>query len=302
METPWQGIFCALWTPTGPDGEILEGVLKSNLAFLRQHRVHGLLALGSTGEFLQLDLAKRKHFLELVVASANGLPVIVNVSDLRPKAVREMARFAKQIAAAAVALLPPYFYSATREDMVEFFVRAGEETDLPLFLYNYPERTGNRIDLETVAAVASRVRLAGMKQSGADFGYHQALVQLGREKGFVVLTGSDTRLPEALEMGVVGGVSGLANAVPDLVRQVFDDFRKARPVKSSLAQERMKQIGELVERLEFPMNVAASMEARGLQPGEPKSLISSASRRRQADLANALREKFREWGLAGAAA
>ena len=69
--------------------------------------------------------------------------------------------------------------------------------------------------------LAERVPLAGVKQSGADFEYHRALVRLGREKNFVVWTGSDTRIPEAMALGVSGCVSGLANAVPELVVEVF---------------------------------------------------------------------------------
>lgn len=297
MATRWEGIFCALWTPTGENGALLEKTLQTNLEFLSSKGVHGLLALGSTGEFLHLDISARKQFLEKVLAGCGGLPVIANISDIRPGAVAELGSFARARGAAAVTVLPPYFFPLAQSDLVEFFVRAGEAAQLPLFLYNFPERVGNRISLETVAAVADRIQLAGVKQSGAEFNYHAPLVELGRRKNFVVFTGSDTRLPDAMAMGVSGCASGLANAVPDLMVEVFAAARRGGPSKAGLATERMRQIGELVDRLEFPLNVAAVIEARNLSPGNPKSIVSLETRARYDKLLHDVRRLFQEWKL-----
>jgi hypothetical protein len=51
----------------------------------------------------------------------------------------------------------------------------------------------------------------------------------------------------------------------------------------------MRKIGELISALEFPLNVAAAMEARGREVGAPKSVMSSQTRVRY----NALRENIR---------
>ena len=53
------------------------------------------------------------------------------------------------------------------------------------------------------------VPVVALKQSGADFGYHRELAALGREKGFVLITGADTRIAEAFALGAGGVVSGL---------------------------------------------------------------------------------------------
>jgi 4-hydroxy-tetrahydrodipicolinate synthase len=254
-----------------------------------------LLALGSTGEFLHLDMPTRKAILDQAVAS--GLPVLANISDIRPKTVAELGQSAKWAGAAAVSILPPYFYPMAQEDLVEFFVRAGEAAQLPVFLYNFPERTGNRIELETVAAVADRIDLAGVKQSGAEFGYHKDLVQLGREKNFVVMTGSDTRLPEAMQMGVTGCVSGLSNAVADLLVAIFAAVKAGDPERAGTAIDQMRKLGTLVEQLEFPLNVAAIMQARGLTPGHPKTIVSVATQRRYQKLVEDFRRLFQEWKI-----
>ena len=292
-----EGILPALWTPTDADGRLLEGDLKKILRFLVANKVHGLMALGSTGEFVQLEPVTRMRALELAVANDGALPVLANISDVRPRVVAELGRFARHCGAAAVSVLPPYFFPLAQADLVEFFVRAGEVAQLPLFLYNFPERVGNRIALETIAAVAERVPVAGFKQSGAEFEYHRALVQLGREKNFVVFTGADTALPAAMALGCTGCVSGLANAVPDLVVEIFNAVKAGQPAAALPAADQMKQLGRLADQLEFPLNIAAIMEARGLPTGQPKSIVSPATQTRYERLVAECQVQFREWKL-----
>lgn len=297
MSLTWEGVFCALWTPTDRRGRLIKSALRANLEFLKGHHLQGLLALGSTGEFLYLEPRQRQALIQSTVEAFGPLPLILNLSDLRPRVVAGLAHFARQSGAAAVSLLPPYFYPVAPPDQVEFFVRAAEVASLPLFLYNFPERTGNRISLGTISAVADRVPLAGVKQSGAEFAYHSALVELGRKKNFVVLTGADTRLPEAVSLGVAGCVSGLANAVPDLVLQSLAEARQRLTPDARLASSHLSELAQRISTVNFPLDVAACMEARGLEVGAPKAIISPATQDRYAALVRELRSLFAEWKL-----
>jgi 4-hydroxy-tetrahydrodipicolinate synthase len=297
MNKKWGGIFAALWTSTDKEGRVSDQDLQRNIAFLRGHGIHGLMVLGSTGEFLHLDVEARKRFAVRVVELLSPLPAIFNVTEIRPRVVAELARHARENGAAAIALLPPYFYPLAQADLIEWFVRAGEAAQLPLFLYNFPERVGNCIALETLAAVADRTNVAGIKQSGAAFEYNRELVKLGREKNFAVFAGSDTRIAEAMSFGVAGCIGGLGDVVPDLMVEIFNAVKAGTPERAALASERMKTLGKLVETLEFPLNVAAAIEARGLPAGHPKSVVSPATQSRYQELVGKLKKLFGEWKL-----
>jgi 4-hydroxy-tetrahydrodipicolinate synthase len=294
---PREGIIVAVWSPTDEEGRPLTQDLASNIQFIRSKGVHGVMPLGSTGEFLYLDPAQRKRLLGEVLEQAQGLTTVANISDINPRVVADLGRFAYSAGANAVTVLPPYFYPIAQADLVEFFVQASEAAKLPLFLYNFPERTGNRISLETIAAVADRVGLAGVKQSGGEFAYHEALVQLGREKDFVVFTGTDTRIVEAMSLGVAGVVSGLANAVPELVVSVYNGVKGHDPAQAALAGARMRILGTLMDGLEFPLNVRAAVEARGLAVGTAKSVISQSTQARYRQLVQDLKILFKKWDL-----
>ena len=88
-----EGVIAALWTPTDEKGRLLIRDMESNVRFICGKNVHGIMALGSTGEFLHLDLTQRKQLLELTVAMAGPVPVIANISDIRPAIVADLGRF-----------------------------------------------------------------------------------------------------------------------------------------------------------------------------------------------------------------
>jgi 4-hydroxy-tetrahydrodipicolinate synthase len=297
MSDPLRGIFPAIWTPTRESGALDRAALQSNISFLRRSGVHGLMALGSTAEFARFSGEERKAILQAIVSEANGLPVLVNVSDIRLENAIALGLGAKSVGAFAISALPPYFFPVEQDDLVEYFVRLAEAVQLPLVLYNFPEVTGKRIEIETIAAVGRRVELLGVKQSGNDFEYHKQLLQLAKSQKFAVMTGFDTRLLDALSWGAAGCVSGLANAVADHLVALYQAYGAGDPAAPTLAGQ-MAEMGGVVARLSFPLNVMAAIEARGLRAGAFKTPIAPRTRARYTALVEELKAFYARMGLA----
>lgn len=276
---------------------MLRDALREHLAFLKAQGIHGVLALGSTGEFPQFEIEQRKRALETVAELAAPLPVIANVSDIRPRAVAELGRFASSLGLPGIAIMPPGFYPSNQEDLLAHFRHAADSSGLPTMLYNFPELTGTRIALNTVAAFADSAQMAGIKQSGREFEYHRELIALGRQKNFSVFSGSDTRLPEVFALGADGCIGGLVNIAPELMVHLFRVCREGAAGDVSPAFERLKEIGETIDRLTFPLNVAAGMEARGFTVGAPKAVVSDASAELYRGIVRDLHAAFNTWNL-----
>jgi dihydrodipicolinate synthase/N-acetylneuraminate lyase len=299
---PAKGILAALWLPTDEAGDLISSDLDRNIAFLKEAGIDGILALGSTGEFSQFDLGQRKRALETVARLADPLPVIANVSDIRPRAVADLGRFARTLGLPAIAIMTPGFYPSSQEDALAHFLHAADSSGLPTFLYNFPELTGTRINLETVSKFADRARMAGIKQSGAEFNYHKDLIGLGSEKNFVVFSGADTRLPEVLALGAAGCIGGLVNVAPELMVHLYRVCAEGKPGSVEPAQARLRDIGKAVDRLTFPLSIAAGMEARGLHTGAPKAVVSPRSREIHEEIVAELRRLFVDWGMSSPSA
>ncbi len=293
-----QGIFSAQWIPTDADGQVERANLAAHLAFEKRAGINGVLALGSTGEFPQFSLDERKKVLATVVELAAPLTVYANITDIRPKAAVELGRFAKSLGVAAVALMPPVFFPVSQADMLAYFLHVAERVELPVMLYNFPELTGKRIDLATVAAFADRAPMVAIKQSGGEFEYHQQLIPLGREKRFAVMSGADTRLPEVFKLGGAGCTGGLVNLVPELMVALDRICRQGQPGDPAPAAAAMVELGRIIDQLTFPLNVAAGLEARGFHPGVPKAIVSEESRARYAKIVRELSALYAKCGLA----
>lgn len=273
-----KGIFSAQWIPTDPHGRVDRASLAAHLAFEKRAGISGVLALGSTGEFPFFSVEERKDVLGIVAELAAPLTLFANITDIRPRAAIEVGRHAKSLGYSAVALMPPMFFPVSQADMLAYFLHVAEGVGLPMMLYNFPELTGKRIAPATVAAFAERAPMAAIKQSGGEFAYHKELIALGREKGFAVMSGSDTRLPEVFQLGAAGCIGGLVNIVPELMVLIDRVCRQGQPGEFSHAATVMTEVGRIIDQLTFPLNVAAGLEARGFRPGAPKTIVSADSR------------------------
>ncbi|MBC2608034.1 dihydrodipicolinate synthase family protein [Pelagicoccus albus] len=300
-ELPKEGVLAALCLPVDPNGRLLEDALAAHLQWLQAKGVHGVLALGSTGEFPLMTLDERKETLDTVLRLANGLPVIANISDINPRTVEVLGKHAKTIGLPGVAVMPPSFYPVGPQEQLSFFQRVAAAADLPVMLYNFPELTGNRIAPETVAAFADSAPMFGIKQSGKEFEYHKELVAIGEAKGFSVYSGADTRLPEAFGLGVKAAIGGLVNFIPEYMLAIHAHCRKGEVCDVELLAQRMREIGAKIDRLTFPVNVGMGMAARGLEPGCSRTNVSQTFRDEFAVVTQELRELFDSWNLESAA-
>ena len=272
------GIYSAQWMPTDARGRLDRSSLAEHIEFERRAGISGVLALGSTGEFPHFTTEERKAALATVAELAAPLPVLANISDIRPSAAIDVGRHAKFLGVAAVALMPPPFFPVSQADMLAYFLHVADAVELPVMLYNFPELAGKRIEVDTVAAFADRAPMIAIKQSGGQFDYHRELIALGREKDFVVMSGSDTRLPEAFALGAAGAIGGLVNIVPEFMVHIDRVCRQGESGDASPAAAAMQDLGRIIDQLTFPLNVAAALEARGFDPGVPKSVVSPESR------------------------
>ena len=272
------GIYSAQYIPTDAKGRVDRAALAAHIDFERRAGINGLLAFGSTGEFPFFTVNERRAALATIAELAAPLKVIANVSEIRPRAAIELGVQARELGLPAVALMPPMFYPMSQADLLAWFLHVADAVQLPVMLYNFPELAGKCIEPETIVAFAERAPMIAIKQSGSDFAYHLELIALGREKGFVVMSGSDARLPEAFALGAAGCIGGLVNIVPELMVELDRVYRRHEPGDASPVADEMQEVGRILDQLTFPLNVAAGLEARGFDPGVPKSVVSRESR------------------------
>ena len=218
-----RGPIVALLTPFDASGEIEWQAFRTYLSALFSWGVCTVIANGTTGEFPSMTLNERQKIVEFVRQNFQGT-IINNVSATCVSDVRDLIA-GTQDCADAVLLLPPYYYSACRNDgLCRFFVSTLSGTSLPAMLYNFPQHTGNRLNADLVAMLLDKgIAVQGIKDSSGDT--DNAMVYKLNFPKVKIFLGNDTKVLEVLQKGLSGSVTGGANPLPELLIAMQTDFQ-----------------------------------------------------------------------------
>lgn len=208
------GIYPALATPLNEDETVDEAGYRRLLRRVLDAGVHGVVVLGSAGEFTALSDEEKERAIQIVVSEVAGqVPVIAGTGEPGTRRAVAMTRRAAKLGADAAMVVPPYYNLLSNAGVVAHYRALAEAGDLPVVLYNIPGCTKVTIDLEVASELAAAPAIIGVKDSGGNFGHFQALVQQ-LPAGFTVVTGSDNLLFASLAVGGSGSIGPGANVAP----------------------------------------------------------------------------------------
>lgn len=242
------GLLAAMITPCTPRGGLDPEATRRHVDRLVSAGVDGLFIGGTNGEAPLLTHRERSRLAELVVAAAAGrVPVIVQTGAASTREAVALSRHARRIGADAVAVVTPWYYRLGDEALVRHYLRvAAAVPDLPVFLYNIPQNTGNPLSVEAILRIAERApNVAGVKDSTGDLARIVELlgVAAGRLSVFV---GSDALVLPALDAGAHGSVSGNANVFPELFVALFAAHRAGDRAGARRADELIQQVRRIL--------------------------------------------------------
>lgn len=210
----FQGSICAIVTPFdangAPDLEAFDRLLGLHLAAATD----GIVVSGSTGESAALDESESDALLGAALGRLHGRkPVIAGCGAAATHKALRLVRRARALGADAALVVTPYYVRPTQEGLYRHYATLADEGGLPVILYNVPGRTGCDLLPETVARLAARTGIVGIKEARAEPERMQALLPL-RRADFCVLSGDDPSALRAMDAGADGTVSVAANVVP----------------------------------------------------------------------------------------
>jgi len=239
------GVHVALATPIGADGEIDVEALARLAGRVIDGGVDGLCPTGSTGEGPRLTRSQRLAVLRCVRDCAGPERMIIPaVCALAPVEVRDEVAGLAEAGASGVLVAPPFYYPMAPGDQLAWYEAVAADSAVPLVLYNIPAMTGVSIAPDVVASLARHDRIVGIKDSSRDMEYLQRVARETSGTDFAVLTGTDTLLMAALQVGANGAIAASMNLVPRLARTVYDAFLRHDLPTATAAQHQLVDIVE----------------------------------------------------------
>ncbi|RYG76504.1 dihydrodipicolinate synthase family protein [Yimella sp. RIT 621] len=242
------GIVPPLLTPMHADGRVDHDSLDRLVDHLIDAGVHGIFALGSSGQVAYLTDAERDLVLSRVVQRVAGrVPVVAGVPDFTARRMAEHARRASELGIDAVVATAPLYALQDAGEIAESFRMLAAASDAPVIAYDVPVRVHTKLGGDLLVQLGREGVINGVKDSsGDDIGFRR-LVAANRAAGcpLDLLTGHEVMVDGMLLLGADGAVPGLANVDPAAYVRLWDAAVAGDWVAASKEQERINRLFDI---------------------------------------------------------
>ncbi|PIE34021.1 hypothetical protein CSA56_08880 [candidate division KSB3 bacterium] len=206
------GVIPALITPLRENGTIDFTLLAKQVDYLSQAGVHGFFVNGSTAEGPYLTTQEKLETFQCVKAASGGKQFLCAAClQASTPLVLEELRALEPLEPDFVVAVTPYYFAVSQKVIASHYQTIARETSIPVILYNIPQCTQNKMDLETILDLAVSGNFAGMKDSSGDFVTFSRALSHVSLPNFSWIQGNDLLDGQALFAGADGIVTGLGN-------------------------------------------------------------------------------------------
>lgn len=269
--TAFRGTYTVLITPLTADGKHVDvPALKKLVNWQIEQGIHGLIPLGSTGEFLSLDAEERNLVIETCVSTAaKRVPVLIGTgAEWTDECVR-LSREAQTMGADGVMIIPPFYSTPTDDELFAHYRKVGEAIDIPIMVYNNPATANVDLKPELVARLSRIDACQYIKESTLEVTRVRDIIELcgDRMTVFAGILGY-----ESFWLGAQGWVAVCSNLIPKDSARLFELVADERDMESALAL--YKKILPIVRWVGGHRYVAASKDGlamMGLPVGQPRA-------------------------------
>lgn len=196
---------------------------------LIEQNIHGILLMGSSGEFTSLTIEERKLYMrEMIKYVDNRVPVLVGVGHTVLKEVLDLCSYAEDRGADGVLVVNPYYWQLSEDQLYRFYSTVAGNTKLPVLLYNIPSFTGQPLTVDLAKRLAeNHPNICGIKETVSELSdINDMITELKKVRDdFMVFSAFDKHLLPALANGSAGSINGSAVFAPEISVSLYEAFQ-----------------------------------------------------------------------------
>ncbi len=266
----FRGTFTVMITPCDADGGVDLGALAAFTDWQVREGIHGLIPLGSTGEFLSLTAAEQSAVADCVVRAVDGrVPVLVGAGAERTEDAMDKARMARDLGADGTMVIPPFYSSPTEAELIRHYERIAGATNLPLMLYNNPATANVDLTPALVARLSEIEHVDYIKESTMDVTRVRDILDLAGDR--MTVFGGIMGF-ESFVNGAEGWVAVGSNVMPAEFARLFTltadekDYDAARALYA-----RILPVIRMVGGARYVSATKTALNLMGFSVGEPRA-------------------------------
>lgn len=182
--------------------------------------IHGLIPLGSTGEFLSLSQQERDGVAETVIKTAAGrVPVLIGTGAEDTREALRLSREAEKMGADGVMVIPPFYSTPTPDELYQHYKTIAHGIGIPVMVYNNPATSNVDLVPSLVARIAEIDGCDYIKESTLEVTRVRDIIRLCGER--MTVFGGILGFESFCE-GAEGWVAVASNVAPGPMARLFE--------------------------------------------------------------------------------
>jgi 4-hydroxy-tetrahydrodipicolinate synthase len=245
-------------TPFDADGRVDEEAAVRVMHHLVEHGSDGLVLCGTTGEASTLDDDEQLGVIRLAVEEMKGrCTLVAGVGSNDTRHAVSLTERATEIGPDALLSVNPYYNRPSRRGIIRHYREVTRATDLPIVLYNIPQRTASDLPNDLLAELAQLDNVVAVKQANP--------ANLAKIDGLQIYAGNDDLLADVLDLGEPGGVLTSSHIFGEEMHRMVDEPDRRREIDAGLQDAyRDFAVAPLASSLKAALNLI------GIEVGAPR--------------------------------
>jgi 4-hydroxy-tetrahydrodipicolinate synthase len=265
----FRGTYTVMVTPFDAQGALDLPTLRRFVEWQIAEGIHGLIPLGSTGEFLSLSDEEAAQVAETVIRTAAGrVPVLVGTGAEDTREVVRLSRRAEALGADGVMIIPPFYSTPTEDELFHHYRTVANAIGLPIMIYNNPATANVDLTPPLVARLSAIDNVRYIKESTLEVTRVRDIIRLCGER--MTVFGGILGFESFVE-GAEGWVAVASNVIPRALSRLFTLVAdEGRIAEARALYLHMLPLIEFVGGQAYVAGSKALLAHMGLAVGDPR--------------------------------
>lgn len=263
------GVIPYIVSPINMDGSVDIVTLNRLCNDLINSGVHGLVPLGSTGEFAYLSTEqKREVVAATITASAGRVPVIAGVASTSTVDAIRQAQDYERMGCDAIMLVLDSYFPISSDGVFEYFRDVAESVKLPIVIYTNPNFQRSDLSLATIERLSWIPNIKYLKDASTNTGRLLSIIERVGDR-LKVFAASSHITTAVMLIGGVGWMAGPACIIPRQSLELYELCKAGKWDDAMSLQRKLWQINEVFASYNLAACIKGALKIQGYDVGNP---------------------------------
>ena len=264
----FRGTYTIMVTPFDAEGKVDVSTLERYVDWQIESGIHGLIPLGSTGEFMSMSDDEIALVAQTVIDRAAGrVPVLIGTTAEDTRAAVRLSRRAESQGADGVMVLPPFYCTPTDDELFLHYRTISDAIGIPIMVYNNPAVANVDLKPPLVARLSQIDNCRYIKESTLEVTRVRDIMRLS--EGRMAVFGGIMGFESYVE-GAAGWAAVPSNGAPGEMARLYDLVMAGQLAEARALAFRHFPMIDFVAGQSYVAGTKALLAAMGLPVGTPR--------------------------------